>query len=100
MKNTGEHTINNRERYFTQETIERYEKQKESERIQHNKRINKQIVKLRNENERIHNTLVRIQNNMTHQEKEEHRETIQNLMYKKEVNYNEIEKLKAGRRYK
>lgn len=98
MKEIGKHTINNRDTYFSKETLERYEKQKESERIEHNKRINKEIVKLKNENERIHRTLVRIQNELTYQEKEEHRETIQNLMYKKEVNYNEIEKLKSGRR--
>lgn len=98
MKEIGKHTINNREKYFSKETLERYEKQKESERIEHNKRINKEIVKLRNENERIHRTLLRIKNKLTQEEKEELSETIQNLMYKKEVNYNEIEKLKSGRR--
>lgn len=98
MKETGKHTINNRETYFSKETVERYEQQKERERIEHNKRINKEIVKLRNENERIHRTLVRIKNELSQIEKEELSETIQNLMYKKEVNYNEIEKLKSGRR--
>ena len=98
MKEIGKHTINNRETYFTQETVERYEKQKERERKEHNKRINKEIVKLLDENERIHKTLVRIQNELSKIEKEELSETIQNLMYKKEVNYNEIEKLKSGRR--
>ena len=98
MKETGKYINNNREKYFSKETVERYEKQKESERIEHNKRINKEIVKLRNENERIHRTLLRIQNELSKIEKEELSETIQNLMYKKEVNYNEIEKLKSGRR--
>lgn len=98
MKEIGKHTINNRGKYFSKETLESYEKQKKNERIQHNKRINKKIVKLRNENERIHRTLVRIKNELSKVEKEELSETIQNLMYKKEVNYNEIEKLKSGRR--
>ena len=98
MKETGKYINNNREKYFSKETVERYEKQKERERIEHNKRINKEIVKLRNENERIHKTLVRIKNELSQVEKEELSETIQNLMYKKEVNYNEIEKLKSGRR--
>ena len=98
MKEIGKHTINNRETYFSKETVEKYEKQKERERIEHNKRINKEIVKLLDENERIHKTLVRIKNELSKVEKEELSETIQNLMYKKEVNYNEIEKLKKGRR--
>ena len=98
MENTGKYTINNRETYFTKETNERYEQQKESERIQHNKRINKEIEKLYKENERIHQTLVRIKNELTEDEKEEYRENTQNLMYRKEENYVEIEKLKNRRK--
>ena len=98
MENTGNYSINNRETYFSKETVRRYEEQKESERLEHNKRINKEIVKLLDENERIHKTLVRIKNNLTQEEKEEFKENIQNLMYRKEENYNEIDKLKNGRR--
>lgn len=98
MVNTGKYLINNRERYFSKETVERYEEHKESERLEHNKRIDKQIEKLSNENERIHNTLVRIKNELSQVEKEELKETIQNLYYKKEVNYVEIDKLKNRRK--
>ena len=98
MENTGKYTINNKETYFTQETVERYEQQKESERLEHNKRINKEINKLKDENERIHQTLVRIKNELSQEEKEEFRENRQNLMYRKEENYVEIEKLKNRRR--
>lgn len=98
MENTGKYTINNRNTYFSKETVERYEQQKESERLQHNKRINKEISKLKDENERIHQTLVRIKNELSQEEKEEFKENIQNLMYREEENYVEIEQLKNRRR--